>query len=147
MSHTLSPSKRFQEFRERAGLTYDEVAKKMGLSIPCVRDIESYEDEIYTLYSLRQIQGFCLILGVHPSELLCDKTDESPISAFDLVQKIRENCTSHQINLDQFEDTVGWHLGKMMDPPSLLLDEINIDGIQDLCRELGINWERVILSL
>jgi hypothetical protein len=34
-----------------------------------------------------------------------------------------------------------------MEPPERLFEEMSIDGLQWLCRELGIDWHRVILSL
>jgi hypothetical protein len=34
-----------------------------------------------------------------------------------------------------------------IEPPDRLLEDMTIDGLQWLCRELGIHWHRVILSL
>ena len=60
---------------------------------------------------------------------------------------IREECRKRGVTLEQFEDAVGWRLSQCMDPPERLLEDMTLDGLQWLCRELGIDWHRVILSL
>jgi DNA-binding XRE family transcriptional regulator len=147
MPATTVPEVRFRMFRERAGLSHDEAARHMGLSSASVWDIESYDDELLMCYSPSQVRQFCRVLGIHPSELFAVETVESPVTASELVQLIHEQCIAHGMTLEQFEDTVGWRLSACMDPPERVLEDMSIDGLQDLCRELGIHWHRVILSL
>ncbi len=146
MPAAASPHFRFREFRERAGLSYDEAARLMGISFPAVRDIESYEDELSECYSATQVQQFCQVLGVRPSELFGVETIESPVSTVGLVRLIHEQCHSRGVTLEQFDDDVGWGLSECIDPPGRLLSEMPIVALQCLCRELGIHWHRVILS-
>lgn len=147
MPETLSPSKRFRELRERAGLSPDEAAFRMGISTPCVWDIETHEDELASCYSPSEVRRFCEALGVRPGELLGVTTTESAVSARELVEGIRGECRKRHLNLEQFEDMVGWRLSQSMEPPERLLEDMSLDGLQWLCRELGIDWHRVILSL
>jgi hypothetical protein len=109
--------------------------------------IESQDDELSSCYSPSQVQRFCSILGIRPIELFGGDFAESPISAVDLVRLIREQCQSRDVTLEQFENAVGWRLSACIEPPEHLLADISIDGLQWLCRELGVNWRRVILSL
>ena len=74
-------------------------------------------------------------------------TSEPVVSAIELVALIREECRKRGVTLEQFEDAVGWRLSQCMDPPERLLEDMTLDGLQWLCRELGIDWHRVILSL
>ena len=141
------PASRFREFRERAGLSHDEVARRSGISSPCVWDIESQDDELSSCYSPIQVQQFSHILGVRPIELFGGDFAEPPISAVELVRLIREQCQSRGVTLEQFEDSVGWRLSACIEPPEHLLADITVDGLQWLCRELGVDWRRVILSL
>jgi transcriptional regulator with XRE-family HTH domain len=147
MPATKSPEFRFREFRERAGLSHDEAARQMGISSPAVWDIESCEDELSDCYSPSQVRRFCRVLGIRPSELFAVETVESPVSAAELVRLTHEQCRSRGVTLEQFEDIVGWQLTACIEPPERLFEDLPIAGLQGLCRELGINSHRVILSL
>jgi DNA-binding XRE family transcriptional regulator len=147
MTISASPASRFREFRERASLSHDEAARQMGISSPSVWDIESHEDELSSCYSPSEVQRFCRVLGVRPIELFGVEVAEPPISAVELVRLIREQCQSRGVTLEQFEDSVGWRLSACIEPPEHLLADISVDGLQWLCRELGVDWRRVILSL
>lgn len=141
---TGSISRRFRELRERAGLSENEAGRQMGVS---VWDIEAVEDELTCCYSPAQVQKFCQILSARPSELFGTTTSEPAVSAKDLVSLIHAECRKRGVSLEQFEDAVGWYLSRCIEPPERLLEDITLDGLQWLCRELGIDWHRVILSL
>jgi transcriptional regulator with XRE-family HTH domain len=147
MPKNRSPALCFREFRERAGLSRDEAARQMGLSMPCVWDIESVEDELSSCYSPTEVRQFCQVLGIRPGELFGVETSESPVSAGELIRLIHQQCRSRGVTLEQFEDAVGWRLSACVEPPERLLQDMTIEALQWLCRELGINWGRVILAL
>src|SRR3954453_18484844 len=147
MPTTTSPEFRFREFRERVGLSHEEAARQMGISTPSVWDIENCNDEISDCYSPSQVRQFCRVLGVRPHELFAIETTESPVSAVELVRLIHEQCRSRGITLEQFEDAVGWRLSQCIEPSERLLEDISVEGLRWLCRELGIDWQRVILGL
>ena len=147
MLATTSPEFRFRRFRERAGLSHDDAARHMGISSPSVWDIESFENELSSCYSPSQVRQFCQVLGIHPSELFAVETVESPVSAAELVRLIREQCLARGVALALFEDAVGWRLSACIEPPERLLEDMTIDGLQWLCRELGVHWHRVVLGL
>jgi transcriptional regulator with XRE-family HTH domain len=147
MPATRSPGFRFREFRQRAGLSHDEAARKMGISSQSVWDIESCEDELSECYSPSQVRQFCRVLGIPPAELFGVETTESPVSAAELVCLIHEQCRSRGVTIEQFEDAVGWRLSASIEPPERLVEEMTVDGLQWLCREIGIHWHRVILGL
>ena len=143
----ISPHIRFREARERLGLLPDEVAARSGVRDAGVWDIEAHKDELTCCYSAKDIQRFCQILKIHPVQLFGSDISESAISASDLVKRINAECRSRSITLEQFEDAVGWRLSQCIDPPDQLLEDMTIDGLQWLCRELQIDWRRVLLSL
>jgi hypothetical protein len=109
-------------------------------------DIETQPDELASVYSPREIQQLCQVIRIRPIELFSGPVAESPVSAGELVQRIHAECRSRGITLDQFEDAVGWRLSDCIEPPERLLEDMTIDGLQWLCRELRIDWRRVLLS-
>jgi hypothetical protein len=147
MPSTISQSKRFQELRERADLSHDEAARRMGVPAPCIWDIESFEDEITSCYSPLEAKRFCEAMGARIGELFDLSTTEPGVSPIELVERIHAECRKRGVMLEQFEEVVGWSLGQCMNPPERLLEDMSIDGVQWLCRELGIDWHRVILSV
>ena len=119
----------------------------MGISSPEVCDIESHEDDLTACYSASQVLRFCHVLGIRPGELFSVDNAEPEISAAELVRLIHEQCALRGVTLEQFEDAVGWELSRCIEPPGRLLEDLTIDGLQWLCREVGISWHRVIAAL
>ena|SRR5215472_14298898 len=146
MPETTSPSQRFKELREQAGLSREEAASRMGISSPSVWDIEAFADELTSCYSPSQVRRFCESMGARPLDLFGMST-EPAVSAGELADRIRAECRKRNITLEQFEDAVGWKLSECLEPPERLLEDMTLDGLQWLCRELGIDWHRVIMSL
>lgn len=137
-------SERFRELRERAGFTKDAAAARMGVS---PFHIETTDDDFTISFSAADVQRFCKVLGARPGELFRVDITDPPVSAPELVSRIHAECRKRGVTLEQFENAVGWRLSQCIDPPERLLDDMTLDGLQWLCRELGIHWHRVILSL
>jgi hypothetical protein len=144
MVESTSVATRFREFRERAKLSEDEASWQMGITFSCLWDIENCPGDLSSCYSPIQLRTFCRVLGVSPYELFGVESKEPQISLQELVRLIREQCRLRKMTLEQFEDVVGWQLSSSMEPPGKLLEDMSIDGLQWLCRELGIDWHRVI---
>ena len=146
--YTTNPNGvRFREARERVGLSPDEAALRMGISSASLWDIECCDDEL-TIYSPTEIRRFCQILSLSPRELFGIELQAPPLTATDLATLIREHCLSRGVTIEQFEDASGWHLVKSLaEPERFLHDDYSLDGIQDICRELGVDWQRFVLSL
>jgi transcriptional regulator with XRE-family HTH domain len=143
----ISTSARFRTARERAGLSIAETAARAGTSEPAVWDLEGNEDELMTAYSAADLQRFAGVLSVAPKELVGTEPSDAPISAGDLASAIREHCRLQGVTADEFGDEVGWDVSEAVGDPQLLLTDFSIDGIHDICRGLGIDWQRFISGL
>jgi len=130
--------------RERAGLTVEDVAAQVNVS---PFHVEICDEEFTCEYSPADVRRFCDVLNARPSELFGVSTTEAAVPAAQLVELIDHECGKRNITLDKFEDAVGWYLSRCINPPERLFDEISLDGLQWLCRELGIHWHRVIAAL
>lgn len=82
-----------------------------------------------------------------PWELVGIEDCGEPITADELASAIRENCRVRNMTLDEFGDAAGWDVSKAVNTPPLLLAEYSLDGIKEICRELGLDWRPVIRSL
>ena len=143
MPEAGSVSERFQKLRERAGISVEEAAALMNVS---PFHVETTDDEFTCSYSPSDVRRFCQVLGASPAELFGVNITEPAVSVAELVQRIDAECRKRKLSVEQFEDIVGWRLSQCMSPPDRLF-EVTLDGLQWLCRELGIHWHRVILSL
>ena len=119
----------------------------MGISSTSDWDIETCENDLSECHSPSEVQRFCRVLGIRPRELFAVEISEPAVSAVELKDLIHEQCRARGVTLEQFEDAVGWRLSECLEPPQRLLEDMTIAGLQWLCRELGIHWHRVILSL
>jgi hypothetical protein len=137
--NVISPRIRFREARESLGLNESELAIRSGLYNAAIWDIEAYEGDLTCCYSPNDLKKFCQVLRIHPAELFGEMISEPTVSADELVRLIHEEC-----RLRGFEDVVGWRLSACIVPPEKLLEDINIDGLQWLCRELRIDWRRAL---
>ena len=142
--NAVAPHIRFREARERLGLTPDQVAAQSGVSDAGIWDIEDYEGDLTCCYSPRDVQKFCRVLCIRPAELFGGEISEAAITVDELVGRIHEECRLRCITLEQFEDAVGWRLSACIDPPEKLLEDMSVDGLQWLCRELRIEWRRAL---
>ena len=147
MAHNVNaniPHIRFREARERLGLSESELATQSGLFDAATCDIEAREGDLTVCYSPSDLRKFCQVLRIHPVELFGGEISEPVVSADELVRLIHEECRSRGMTLEQFEDAVGWRLSACIEPPQRLLEEMTVDGLQWLCRELRIDWRRVL---
>lgn len=142
-----SPHVRFRQARERIGLLPDELAAQSGIPAAGIWDIEAFEGDLTSSYSPKDVQRLCRVLAISPVALFGDAVVEPPITAADLVGRIKVECSLRNISLAEFEEVVGWSLAVGMEAPEKLLENMTIDGLQWLCRELRIDWRRVLLSL
>ena len=142
--NVVAPHIRFREAGERLGLSQEEVAAQSGVADAGVWDIEACEGDLTGCYSPRDVQKFCRVLGIRPVELFGEEISEPVVSADELVRRIHEECRSRGITLEQFEDAVGWRLSACIEPPGRLLEDMTVDGLQWLCRELRIDWRTAL---
>ena len=147
MSESASHSARFREARERVKLSPQDAADRMGISSPSLYDLESHDDELCSVYSPTEIQRFSQVLAIRPTELLGAQSTEPAILPDELARLIREHCQRRSLSIEQFEDAAGWHVAKSLTEPQKFLQDYTIDGIQDICRTLEVDWQRVILGL
>ncbi|MGN6386118.1 MAG: helix-turn-helix domain-containing protein [Verrucomicrobiota bacterium] len=139
-----SPHLRFREARESARLSIGELANASGFTTASIYDIEQYESDLTCCYSPAELKKLCAPLRIKSSDLFGDPLFESSVSAEELARMIENECRVRNLSLQEFGKIVGWDLEASMTPSEKLLSDLTIDAMQWLCRELRIDWRRVL---
>jgi hypothetical protein len=147
VSNSATPGARFREFRLLAGLDPAEAARHMGITAPSVWDIETHEGDLTACYSPHDLQRFCRVLGVRPIDVFGVEPGQLPISASEIVLMVQQYCRDHGLTIEQFEDRVGWTLRECLESPARLLEILPLDGLQNLCGVLNLDWHRALAGL
>jgi len=134
-----------REARERSGKTVDEMASLLGISRPSYYDLETYDDEIILVVSLKQLVTLSHALGINLVEFFSNgapKPAES-VSLEALAESINEYLAANKLTVAEFEDAVGWELANCLADPRQFMN-FNLDGLKDVTRPLGIDWRAVL---
>ncbi|MDB6023367.1 MAG: hypothetical protein JWQ04_3224 [Pedosphaera sp.] len=137
----------FREARERAGLPPEEAARRMCLSHSLLRSIESDDDELTAVHSPADIQRFCSVLGVRPCELLAVRCQAKPLTPEEIAANIFHHCRAEGMTVTHFEEMVGWCVTRSLEKPQRFFHDYSLDALRDICRELDLEWERIIVGL
>jgi transcriptional regulator with XRE-family HTH domain len=136
--------------REKKGWSIDEAATQISAAGITNRnsyyDLEQIDGEIASNYSLNEITRICSLLNTHPRDLFFEEMLPA-LAIEEVVSKIREYCVKKKISIAQFEDAVGWRVESCLSKPNTALKEWNLVCLQDICRELQVDWRRVISGL
>lgn len=140
-------AKRIERLRLNAGKTIGEMADIMNLTYESYCDLEAYDDEVLTCISLAQLQKICSAFNVSPITLLAGEAKQVAgirrISNHEFTEKIRGYISAQGITISEFEDRIGWHIESLLENPELLA-ELDVEFVQNACREIGIDWLAVL---
>lgn len=134
-----------REARERSGKTVDEMASLLGISRPSYYDLETYDDEIILVISLKQLVTLSHALGIDLVEFFSNGAPRpaESVSLEALAESINEYLTANKLTVAEFEDAVGWEVANCLTDPSQFLN-FNVDGLKDVTRPLGLDWRAVL---
>ena len=133
----MAPNKIITQARERLGLSPQELGEAIGISHTW--DLEAYEDDFSLTLSLTEVSRLCEVLHLTPSELFEQSPLERTITPSDLRDFVVADCHRREWTIEKFGDEVGWEMQGLIENPVEYLANLNVDGLQDICRHLGIN--------
>lgn len=128
--------------REALGLTQDDVAARWGEQPSMYWDLELYDDEAFTVISVKQLQRLAAALGTSVSALLFS---EEPPPGFpgatyaEVVARLRKKIAEDAVSSEDLSDRIGWELRPLLADPDTLGD-LPIDGLRSVCRAAGVDW-------
>jgi hypothetical protein len=109
------------------------------MSFESYRDIESYDDEITSVLSFRDVVALGRLLGLDLRRLF--GADDKLVTFEELAEAIRGRLG--ETPLQQLEDEVGWELEAVLSDPSDFSD-FTLDGLADVSAPLGIDWRHLL---
>jgi len=89
--------------------------------------------------SLAELSRLCEVLNLTPYELFEQLPPEHSVSPSDLRDAVVGHCHRRGWTIEKFGDEVGWEMQGLLENPAEYLSELNLDGLQDICRQLNIN--------
>ena len=133
--------------RKAVGLTEPEVAEAAALSDAEYADLESYDDEAFTCISLRQLCRLAQVLTVRPEDIVAAEQgmEHEAVSPTSLVSALKARMVATQESTEGFSERVGWAVEELLSDPRRIW-EWNVDGLHDLCREIGVQWLGVLAA-
>ena len=138
---------RIRAARLRAGLDERTMAERVGINLPSYFDLESYDDEIFTCLTLEEVTRLARALGITVRSLIASDPVGSPgaISMRDLVERVRQRVADQGITADALFERVGWDISPALDDPESAWRDWNIDCLRDVCAEIGVDWQSVVI--
>lgn len=148
MKHTRAPTAgRIRQAREVAGLGPSALAESLGLPSQSYEDLEAYDDEAFMCISLGQLRTLAAILNVTARGLIAPEGVDGvrgEVTAAEVVDAIRERLRRSEQTVEDFEAEVGWSIAGALNNPDSIWSDWNLDGLQDICRAIGLEWLRVV---
>ncbi len=140
-----SPAKRLKLARLKAGKSPEEIARIAGVDIHDYYDMESAPDELSTNVSLKHIKTVCDALSIKPSTLFSDTIlpSEGSLGFNGIPDRVRSKLNATGMKVAELEERVGYSIESALDNPTLIWDW-NIDCLQSVCDELGLDWVKVL---
>ncbi len=133
---------RIRQARLQAGLSENEIARRLGITIHSYCDLESYDYEAFTVVSLKHVAELGRILGVQPRVLLLGRDGEGgkqTVTFEDVTAHIAKKVSESGLTADQVGDLIGWDIKPLLsDPPSL--SDYTVEALYDICKAVDLDW-------
>ena len=130
---------RVRAAREAAGKDPAELAAALQMTYESYRDIESYDDEITSVVSFRDVVALGRLVRLDLRRLF--GADDKVVTFEELVAAIRARLD--ETSLEQLEDEVGWELAGAVSDPATFAD-FTLDGLADVSAPFGIDWRHLL---
>lgn len=130
-----------QAAREAAGKEPGELAAALGISYEAYRDIETYDDEITSVVSFRDVVRLAELVALDVRRLFGAGADDTVVTFAELATAVRGRVA--ESTLEKVEDQLGWELAAPLSDPAAF-SEFSLDGLADVATPLGIDWRHLL---
>jgi transcriptional regulator with XRE-family HTH domain len=140
----MGTAARIRSLREQFGKSEAEIARVTGLSIHEYGDIESYDDELESTYSLQQVRALAECFGLSIPELVIGSSCSNAISLQQLPGLLETVMNRTGLNLEALEGEVGWELREFMQSPAHVIEQRPVMFLKDLAAVIGVEYARIL---
>jgi transcriptional regulator with XRE-family HTH domain len=144
----MRTSARIRALREASGISDIDAARRTGLTIHEYGDLESYDDELESVVSLATVRALAKCFGVSVAKLVTGgETDGRIVPAQSLPELVRVKMNSEGIDLEAFEDRVGWELREFMQSPEAVTEARPLMFLRAVAEAVGIQFEQTLTEI
>lgn len=133
---------RIRQARLQAGLSENEIARRLGITIHSYCDLESYDYEAFTNLSLKELAELGGILGVQPRVLLLGRDGEGgkqTVTFEDVTAHIAKKVSESGFTENQLGDLIGWDITRLLGDP-LSLSDYTVEALYGICKVVDCDW-------
>jgi transcriptional regulator with XRE-family HTH domain len=132
---------RLKSLRVANLLSREELALLAKLSPQDIEKLETDENEIITLLSIRQLNILAVALKIEPKFLLGGECYGEPgYTPNALSEALRDFAADKKLTYMQLDECVGWELSQFMDNPEEIILSMPAAFIRDIGNILSIPW-------
>ena len=138
----MNAGDRLAAARERAGLSAEAIAERIGLPLARYRELESDATALCSKISLADLRAVAHVVGLTPRELLLD--DAAPpqparASFAELASAVRQAISRSQLSIEMWSETVGSEVGPLLVDPEYVWT-LTVDALKDICMGARRDW-------
>lgn len=137
---------RIRNARSKAGFNESEIARRLGASVDSYCDLETYDDEAFTVSTLRNLVTLGRILSVEPKLLLfgaeADRIDRT-VTFGDIAQHLAQRMADRGLTVEQLGSEIGFDVERLLVSPEALWD-YTVEGLYAICKSLELDWVAVL---
>src|SRR5258705_12750236 len=124
------------------------MASLIGITFQLYKDLEFRDNELFQCISLAELGTLSKALNIKASDLFAEgsASPQGITSLNQLAEAIENYLSKRGKTLPEFETIVGWEIGNALNEPKEFLG-VNVDGLKDICGELGLDWLSVLAFL
>ncbi len=133
---------RIREARLASGLKENEIADRLGLSVEAYGDLETYDDEAFTVATLGNLAMLGRVLSVKPSVLLLgpEAIDvEHTVTFSEIVERLTRRLADDHLTAEQLGDEIGFGVEPLLASPDSLWD-YDVESLYGICTRLSVDW-------
>lgn len=140
---------RIREARAKRELDEAVVADRLEMSVESYFDLETYDDEAFTVAALSDLVALGRIFDVEPRVLLLGMEAEGverSITFTDIAEGLRRRLTASGVTAEALSDEIGYDIEPVLASPDALW-EFNVDGLYCVCTALALDWVAALPDL
>lgn len=143
----MSTAETIRALRQAAGVSEDQAALALGISLAAYGDLERYDDELIMSVSLGQARALAKLFGTSLTELLPPEVlPPRAVSLAELSSIVRSAASQSGEALGKLEELVGWEVASFLASPGQVTESRPIMFLQDLARPFEVSWSSLAIE-